>query len=108
MLALVGNLIHPFARLSVDIGQIVKGTQRPEVLAHISDGSFDLAFLPCGRDVTGARNESVVAGEGKKARIEAHQVAFMFGDRGRKIIEPEFTRTALESIEGMDVAAHER
>lgn len=49
--------------------------------------------------MTAARDESVVAGEGKKARVEAHEIAFMLGDSGRKIIEPEFTRATLQCIE---------
>ena len=91
MLALVGDFFQPLARLRVHIGQIGEGAQRPEVLAHISDGSFDFAFFPGRRDVTGARNETVFAREGEKARIEADQVAIVFGDGGGQIIEPDLT-----------------
>src|SRR2546423_6401922 len=58
--------------------------------------------------MTGARDESVVASEGKKARIEAHQIAFVLGNSSGQIVEPEFTRAALERVEGMDMTADER
>ena len=58
--------------------------------------------------MTRARDESVVAGESQKARVEAHQVALMFGDSGCQIIEPELASTAVECFERMDVAADKR
>ena len=58
--------------------------------------------------MTGARDESVVAGEGEKARVEAHQVALMLGDSGGQIIELKLGRTAVECFERMNVAADER
>src|SRR5580658_2947431 len=108
MLALVGDLLNPLARWCMDIGQIAERTQRPEVLAYIANGSFDLAFLPRCGDMTSARDESVVAGESEKARIEPHQVALMFSDSRREIVEPKFAGTALKGFECMDVAADER
>lgn len=57
--------------------------------------------------MAGAWDEAVVAGEGEKAWIEAHQVALVFRDSGGQIVEPEFTRAALERVEGMDVTADE-
>jgi hypothetical protein len=77
------------------------------VLAHITDGAFDAAFFPSSGDVTGARDDSVVAGEDQKAWIEPHQVALMFGDRSCQIIEPKLTRAAMECLESMNVAADE-
>ena len=68
MLALIGDFFQPLARLRVHIGQIGEGAQRPEVLAHIADGAFDFSFFPSRRDMTGARNEVVFAGEGEEAR----------------------------------------
>ena len=99
MLALVGDLLNPLARLCIDIGQIPERAQGPEVLAYIADGSFDLAFLPCRGYMTSARDESVVAGEGEKTRIEPYQVALMFGHSRREIVEPKFTCAALEGLD---------
>ena len=39
VLASVGDLLEPGARLRVDIAEVGKRTQRPEVLAHIPDGA---------------------------------------------------------------------
>jgi hypothetical protein len=44
MPALVGDFLQPLAGLRVHIGQIGEGTQGPEVLAHITEGSLDFAF----------------------------------------------------------------
>ena len=56
MRALVGDFFQPLARLRVDIRQIGEGAQRPEVLAHISDGAFDFSFFP-GRRARDKRAE---------------------------------------------------
>ena len=88
MTALIGDFLQPLAGLSVHIGQIGEGAQRPEVLAHITDGSFDFAFLPSRRYVTGARNETAFASESEEARVEVDQVAIVFGDGGSEIVVP--------------------
>jgi hypothetical protein len=44
MLALVGDIGEPLPHLTVGIMQISELAQRPEILAHISDGTFDFAF----------------------------------------------------------------
>src|ERR1700726_1786462 len=107
MPALVGNLVHPLARLQVYIDQVAERSQRPEVLANISDGSFYFSFLPCGRDMTSPREEIVFASEGQEPGIKAHQVAVVFGDSGGEIVVPEFTRATAELMQGVNVAANE-
>ena len=71
MPTLVGDFLQPLAGLRVHIGQIGEGPQRSEVLAHITDSSFDFALLPGRRHVTGAWDEAAFAREGEEARIEA-------------------------------------
>ena len=44
VLTLVSDVLERAARLRVYIAQVGKRAQRPEVLAYISDGAFDLAF----------------------------------------------------------------
>ena len=58
--------------------------------------------------MTGAGDEGILAGKGQKARIEAHQVPFVLGNGGGQIVEPEFSCTASELFEGVNMAAHER
>ena len=52
-----------------------------------------------------ARNETRFASKGEEARIEAHQIAFVLGDRAREIVEPEFASAAPELLESVQVAA---
>src|ERR1700683_2894821 len=85
----------------------MEGTQGPEVLAHIANRAFHFAFFPSGSDMAGTRNKAILAGESQKARIEAHQITFMFSHRGAETIEPQLTSTATELIKGMNVTAHE-
>ena len=106
--ALVGNLVQPLPRLAIDIGEIGKLAERPEVLADIADASaFDLAFFPARRRVAGAGKEATLAGEAQKARIEADQGTHVFGDDGQKIVVPAFASNAVQSLEGMQVATDE-
>ena len=44
MLSLVSDFGEPLARLAIHVIEICELTQRPEVLAHISDGALHLAF----------------------------------------------------------------
>ena len=67
VLASVGDFLQPLARLRVDVAEIGEGAQRPEVLAHISDGAFDLTFLPGRGDMTGARDEIYTRGRRRES-----------------------------------------
>src|SRR5271157_1081866 len=107
MFALVGGVLDPLPCLRVDIIQIGEGSQRPECLTYITYGALNFSFLPGRRDVTSPWNKTILARETEKPRIEAHQVAFVFGDRGGEIIEPDFTRAAGHLFEGMNVTTHE-
>ena len=68
----IGDLIEPFTRLAVHIGQVEEIAQRPEVLPDITDGAFHFPLLPGRCDVTGARVKAEFAGKGQEARIEAN------------------------------------
>jgi hypothetical protein len=57
--------------------------------------------------VTGARNEAAFAREGEEARIEADQVAIVFGDSSSQIVEPDLTAGAGEELKSVDVTAGE-
>src|SRR6202011_2134222 len=46
MPALISDLIHPVTCLYVDISKVGERSQRPEVLANISDGAFYFPFFP--------------------------------------------------------------
>lgn len=45
VLALVSDFFQPLPRLGVYVRQIGEGTQRPEVLANVTDGAFDFPFF---------------------------------------------------------------
>src|ERR1700678_2296968 len=105
MTALVGALLEPLAGLRIHIGQIGEGAQRPEVLAHVADGSFHFALLPSRRHVTGTRDEIAFTRESEEARIEADQVAIVFGDGRSEIVEPDLTAGAGEELKSVDVTA---
>ena len=57
--------------------------------------------------MTGARNEAAFAREGEEARIEADQVAIVFGDSSSQIVEPDLTAGAGEELKSVDVTAGE-
>ncbi len=107
MFAPIGNLLQPAARLRVHVAEIGKRAERPEVLAHISDGTFDLTFFPSRSDMAGAWDETTFAGKGEKAWVEPYQAAFVFGYGSREIIEPKLAGAAAQRLESVDVAAHE-
>ena len=44
VLPLVGDFFQPLPCLRIDVSQIGEGTQRPEVLANIADGTLDFTF----------------------------------------------------------------
>ena len=107
MLALVGDLLKPPARLRVHIVQAGEGSQWPKVLAHISDGALHFTFFPGRRDMTSAGNEAILASECEETRIEPHQIALVFSDSGSEIVEPKFAGTTAQLLESMNVATHE-
>ena len=43
----------------------------------------------------------------KKARIETHQVAIVFGDRRGEVVVPDLAAGTGQKLEGMDVTADE-
>ena len=57
--------------------------------------------------MAGARNEAAFASEGEEARVEADQVAIVFGDGGSQIVEPDLTACAGEELKSVDVTADE-
>src|ERR1035437_677661 len=84
MQSLIGDLIAPFARLAVDVGQVGELTQGPEILADISDASaLDLSFFPTGRWIASPWVKVELTSEGEKARMKPDQTTIMFGDSGR-------------------------
>jgi hypothetical protein len=54
------------------------------------------------------REEAIFASEGQKTRMETYQVAVMFGNGGREIIEPQLTCDATHESERVDMTANER
>src|SRR6201981_2025083 len=54
------------------------------------------------------REEAIFASEGQKTRMETHQIAVMFGNGGREIIEPKLACNATHESERVDIAANER
>jgi hypothetical protein len=54
------------------------------------------------------REEAIFASEGQKTRMETHQVAVMFGNGGREIIEPKLACDATHESERVDMTANER
>ena len=81
--AAVGYFVEPGSGLTIDIGQIGKLAQGPEVLTDIADATFfDFTFLPGSRDTAGARVEVVLAGKGEKARIHPDDLAIVLGHGG--------------------------
>src|SRR5215831_3628102 len=96
------------ASLAVDIGQIGKGSQGPEVLAKIADAAaLDFTFFPGRRYMASTRVKVVLTGEGQKARVEAHQGAFMFGYSRQQVVIEDLTSHPGHEAEGMLVAAQE-
>ena len=78
----------------VETGELA---QRPEVLAKITDGSFDLSFFPAAGGIAGVRNEAVFTGEAEKTRQKTDKPAIVLGNGGGEIIVSDFARNAAES-----------
>lgn len=57
--------------------------------------------------MTGARQETVLAREGEKARMEPHQIAIVLGDGRRQIVIPKFACDSTQVVKGVKVTAHE-
>ena len=86
MQAPVGNFVQPLPCLAIDIGEIGKLAERPEVLANITHApAFDLAFFPARRGVAGSGVEVTLAGERQEARIKADQGTDVLGDDGQEV-----------------------
>jgi hypothetical protein len=108
METLVGNLGQPLSRLAVHIVQIREITQRPEVLAHVSDAAaLDLPLFPPAGRIASPRDEVVFAGESQEPRVEAHQAAIVFGYGRSQVVIENFPTHAIESGEGVNVTPHE-
>lgn len=54
-----------------------------------------------------ARIEAELARKGQETRIETHQVAIMFGDRGGEIVIGQLARDPAQGLKGMYMAADE-
>ncbi len=105
---LVGHFGEPLADLPVGLGQVGDLAPRPEVLAQVADaGPLHFSLLPGRGHMTGARHKAVFAGEGKKARMEADQVAFVLGHRGGQVVVGQLARYPAQHLEGVEVAADE-
>jgi hypothetical protein len=76
-------------------------------LPDIADSAFDFSFFPGRRDMTGAWDEVVFPREGEEARVEAHQVGFVFSDDSGEIVVPQFTRNPTHRVKRVDVTTDE-
>src|ERR1700687_3203333 len=88
----------------MEIGEL---TQRPEVLAEITDGAFDFSLLPATRRIAGSRVETVLTCEAEKARKKTDQLAIMFCDRGGKVVIDDLAGDTTQHSECMNVTANE-
>ena len=108
MQALVGDLVQPFPHLAIDVGEVGKLAERPEVLAEIADApALDLAFFPARGRVAGAREKATFAGEGQEPRIKSNQSADVLGNDGQEIVIPAFAGNSAQSLKSMEVATDE-
>src|SRR5215471_16839206 len=103
----IGDLVQPLPRLTVHIGEIGEGAQRPEVGTEVADPGFNLPLFPGGARVAGARIKTVLAGEGQKARVETDEAAVVLGDYGEEIIVPTFAGHAAQGLKGVLMRAYE-
>jgi hypothetical protein len=55
--------------------------------------------------VAGARNKAAFAGESEKARIEADEIAIVFGDGGGQIVKPDLAACSGEELKSVNMAA---
>src|SRR5271167_613194 len=106
--ALISDVLQPLPHLAIDIGEVGKLPQRPEVLTDITDTStFHLAFFPAGGGVAGSRVEVTLTGEGQEARMEADQGTVVLRHGGRQVVVPTFTSGAAQGLKGMEVTTGE-
>jgi len=104
---LIGDLGQPLPHLPVHIVEIGELAQRPEVLAKVSDGAFDLAFFPAAGGIAGMRVEAIITRESEEPRQKANETAIMFDDRGSEIVIGDLARDSAQSSEGVNVTAGE-
>src|SRR3954452_2976865 len=107
MQALIGDLGQPLPDLAIDIVEIGELAQGPEVLAEITDGTFDLAFFPTTGRVAGPRVKTIFASEAEKAWKKTDQASVMLGNRSGEIVVNDLARNAAQSGEGVNVTANE-
>jgi len=106
--SLISDLVQPLPRLPVDLGEVGKVAEGPEVLTEVAYATtFHLSFLPTSGRIASSGIKIALAGKGQEARIEAHQGTDVFGDDGQEIVVPTFASDATQSLKSMEVATDE-
>jgi len=71
--SLISDLVQPLPRLAVDVGEVRKPAEGPEVLTDVADApTFHLSFLPTRGRVAGSWIKVALAGKGQEAWINPH------------------------------------
>lgn len=94
--ALISDFGEPLPRLAINIMQIGELTQRPEVLAQVSNGAFHFSFFPTAGGIAGVREEAIFAGEAKESGEKTDEASVVFGNGGGQIIVGDLTRNATQ------------
>ena len=99
MIAHIGDIIKPTFYLALDIFQINKVPQRPEVLAEILDGAFYLPFFMGSTDGAGVRPDAERSEKFKERFVETDDRTNPFGNGGKHIVDDDFAGGPIEIAE---------
>jgi hypothetical protein len=101
----IGHVVAPLVGLRLEVGEIPKGSEWPEVVSDVVDGAF-LHFPLLLRLGHVAGNGGDVEGPQKlqKMFIETHDGALPLQHRGEHVVMDEFFGGALEKVKRMQEA----
>ncbi len=97
----VCDLIAPLCGLGLNIVQVTKRSQGPEVVADVVDGAFlDLSLLVGLPDVAGDRHHVKRPQKIQEGLVEPHQGAVALDDGCEHVVVDQLLRASSEELEG--------
>ena len=99
-------LVAPLVGLRLEIGQVLEGAERPEIVPDVVHGP--LLHLPLFlrlRHIAGKRGDVQGPQKFQKMLVEAHQGPLPLQDRGKQVVMNELFGSAVEKVERIEEAA---
>ena len=101
----VRHLVSPLGGLGLEIGEVLEGSQGPEVVPDVVNGALlDLSLLMGFADIAGSGNDPQGAKEIEEGLIEPDDGPLALDDRGQHVVVDELFWTPLKKPEGVQEA----